>query len=117
MNSLDNLGDELADLDLSGLEEETAPAVAPAVPEASSAQSMQFFKHIPVEVTVEVAQKSVPLAELMNISANSVLMLDKQEGEPVDIKVNGKLFGHGEIVEQDNKYGVKIIHVINPLDE
>ncbi len=117
MNNFDGLGDDLADLDLSGLD--TGEPSKPSQPIASneSAQSMQFFKHIPVDVTVEVGHKKVLLNELMGIGADSVIMLDKAEGEPVDIKVNGKLFGHGEIVEQDNKYGVKIIHVVDPINE
>ena len=117
MSKLDNLEVELADLDLSQLDNNDVTPIVDNIESTASNNSMQFFKHIPVDVTVEVAQKKVPLSELMGIGTDAIIMLDKQEGEPVDIKVNGKLFGQGEIVEQDNKYGVRIIHVIDPFDE
>ncbi len=119
MSSLDNFDDDLADLDLSEFDTDESALSVEGVEETStvSGNSLQFFKNIPVEITVEVAQKTLPLAELMDIGPNSVLMLDKHEGEPVDIKVNGKLFGQGEIVEQDNRYGVKIVHVFESFEE
>lgn len=117
MSNLDNLDEELADLDLSQIDNDDTVSTLRSVESNTANNSMLFFKHIPVEVTIEVAQKKVPLSELMKIGTDAVIMLDKKEGEPVDIKVNGKLFGQGEIVEQGNTYGVKVIHVINPLDE
>ncbi|MNL79780.1 flagellar motor switch protein [compost metagenome] len=43
--------------------------------------------------------------------------LDKRFGEPVEIQVNGKTIGHGEIVsdDRDNFVGIRMTSVENRL--
>lgn len=49
----------------------------------------------------------------MSISGDSVIELDKLAGEPLDIKVNGILFGKAEVVVLNDKYGLRIIEFNN----
>ncbi|UJF18015.1 FliM/FliN family flagellar motor switch protein [Vibrio sp. SS-MA-C1-2] len=77
----------------------------------STKDHFQSINNIPVEITVQVSKKSVLLSELATLNTGSVLMLDKQEGEPVDIVVNGVKLGTGEIIEQDGVLGVKVLSV------
>ncbi len=43
----------------------------------------------------------------------SVIELDKLNGEPLDVKVNGTLLGHAEVVIVNEKYGLRLIDVID----
>ena len=70
---------------------------------------MALFSRIPVTLTLEVSSVDIPLSELMNISSDSVIELDKMAGEPLDIKVNGIPFGKAEVVVLNDKYGLRII--------
>jgi len=80
-------------------------------------RAMEFLNDIPVNVTVEVGAKTVNLSELLSIKSNSILMLNKENGEALDIKVNGKLFAHGEVVVSGGHYGVKVTDIVNEYDK
>lgn len=76
-------------------------------------RDLSFFKNIPVTVTLEVASKDIPLGELMKAGEGSVIELDKLNGEPLDVKVNGSLMGHAEVVVVNEKYGLRLIDVVD----
>lgn len=86
-----------------------APAPLVADSHAEHLRKMALFSRIPVNLTLEVASVTLSLAELMTISNDSVIELDKIAGEPLDIKVNGILFGKAEVVVLNDKYGLRII--------
>ncbi|GAL34446.1 flagellar motor switch protein FliN [Vibrio maritimus] len=107
-----NLQDELPDLDdldldLDDLEDEELHAN-----DSAPASSVNLLKSIPVDITVEVARKTLILDELLNLKSGSVVMLEKHEGDPVDIKINGTSFGTGEIVSKNGQYGVRLLSII-----
>lgn len=72
-------------------------------------RKMALFSRIPVTLTLEVATVDISLAELMTVNHDSVIELDKMAGEPLDIKVNGILFGKAEAVVLNDKYGLRIL--------
>ncbi|MCT4701582.1 flagellar motor switch protein FliN [Enterobacteriaceae bacterium H20N1] len=76
-------------------------------------RKMSLFSRIPVTLTLEVASVEISLAELMSVNNDSVIELDKLAGEPLDIKVNGILFGKAEVVVLNDKYGLRIIEFNN----
>lgn len=49
----------------------------------------------------------------MKAGEGSVIELDKMNGEPLDVKVNGSLLGHAEVVVVNDKYGLRLIDVID----
>lgn len=56
-----------------------------------------------------MASVSVSLAELLAVDKNTVIELNKMAGEPLDLKINGVLFGKAEVVVVNDKYGLRII--------
>ncbi len=103
-------GDDLNfdDFHLEGIEDE-APPFTPAVSE----RDLSFFKSIPVTLTLEVASKEIALSDLMKAGEGSVIELDKLNGEPLDVKVNGALMGHAEVVVVNDKYGLRLTDVLD----
>lgn len=89
--------------------------IADAQDEANALKKrqMSLFNRIPVTMTLEVASVEISLAELMTIDGDSIVELDKLAGEPLDIKVNGILFGKAEVVVLNDKYGLRIIEFNN----
>jgi flagellar motor switch protein FliN/FliY len=45
-----------------------------------------------------------------------VIELDRMAGEPLDIKVNGTLIAHGEVVVVNEKFGIRLTDVISPAE-
>ncbi len=51
---------------------------------------------------------------LMNLTEGATIALDRKIGEPVDIVVNGRMIGRGEITVLENdetRFGVKLIEI------
>lgn len=87
------------------------PAAEPVPQLPSPRQDMSFFGKIPVNVTLEVASAEISLKELMECDTSSVIVLDKLAGEPLDVKVNGTLFGKAEVVVMNGNYGLRIVEL------
>lgn len=70
---------------------------------------------IPIEVQVVLGTSRLQVSELMDLTEGATIGLERKIGEPVEIMVNGKLIGRGEITvleNDDTKFGVKMIEVI-----
>lgn len=52
---------------------------------------------VPVEIQVIIGSTEMTVSELMALEPNAVVTLDSKIGEPVDIAVNGKKIGEGEL--------------------
>ncbi|MFG0832345.1 lateral flagellar motor switch protein LfiN [Aeromonas bivalvium] len=76
-------------------------------------RDLSFFRQIPVKVTLEVASAEVPLGDLMRVEEGAVIELDKLAGEPLDVRVNGKLLARGEVVVVNGKYGLRLVDVVD----
>ncbi|MDA9556704.1 flagellar motor switch protein FliN [Vibrio sp.] len=72
-----------------------------------------LLNSIPVDVTVEVGSTTMTLGEIKQLNAESVVLLNKSNGEPLDIKVNGKIFARGEIVIAKDQYGIRFSEILS----
>ena len=63
---------------------------------------------LPVQVAVIVARKELPYSEIRRLAAGEILPLDRSWSGPVDIALNGKILGKGELVEVDGTLAVKL---------
>ena len=80
--------------------------------ELSGIQNLRMLQDIPLRLSVEVGSTSLKLAELMDLSEGSVVELDRQANELLDILVNGTLVAKGEVVTVNGKFGIRVIDVV-----
>jgi len=76
--------------------------------------SLDLVLDISMPVTVELGRTTVTVRELLQLSTGSVIELNKQAGEPVDLYVRDVRFARGEVVVVDNNFGLRITEIINP---
>ncbi len=86
----------------------SVPASAPL----SGAGNLTMLSDVMLNVTVELGRQSLTLSQVLNLSIGSVVELDRAAGAPVDIRVNGILFGRGEVVVVDDEYAVRVIEIL-----
>lgn len=71
---------------------------------------------IPVTISMEVGNSSIPIRNLLQLNQGSVIELDRLAGEPLDVLVNGMLIAHGEVVMVNEKFGIRLTDVISPSE-
>ena len=74
---------------------------------------LQGLQDVDVRITVEWGRSEITVAEAVSLGEKSLLRTDKQVKEPVDILVNGKLFGRGRLVLVGDTYGVQLEEIID----
>jgi flagellar motor switch protein FliN len=72
----------------------------------------ELILDITVGLTVELGRTNMKVRDIMALSSGTVLQLDKKVEDHVDLYVNGKLIGRGEVVVVDDSLGIKITEVI-----
>ena len=73
-----------------------------------------ILRDIPLEVSVEIGSAKLPLEEVLKLHTNSVVELDRFIEEPVDIKINGKLFAKGKLYQVGENFGIEIVQIVTP---
>ena len=71
---------------------------------------------IPIELTVEIGRTKIPVHELLKLGPGSAISLSKLENEPVDILANDTLIARGQVVVQDEKYGIRVTEITSRMD-
>ncbi|WP_232697042.1 flagellar motor switch phosphatase FliY [Brevibacillus daliensis] len=79
-------------------------------------QNLGLLLDIPLQVTVELGRTKKLIKDILDLSAGSIIQLDKLAGEPVDILVNNKLIAKGEVVVIDENFGVRVTDIISQWD-
>ncbi|MBX7079762.1 MAG: flagellar motor switch protein FliN [Nannocystaceae bacterium] len=80
---------------------------------SSPFDDLSLVLDVPVQVTVELGRRTVPIGELIQLGPGAVVELGKAAGESLDLLVNGKLVARGEAVVVGEKYGIRITEVVS----
>lgn len=82
-------------------------------PEKGGGEAIGFdhLLDVTVPLTVELGKTRVSIAGLSQFAPGTLISLDREAHEPVDILVGGKLVARGEVVTVGNRYGVRITSV------
>lgn len=90
---------------------------AAAVAATPDARRLDLVLNIPVQLSVELGRTEIPIRDIANVSRGSIIELDRSLGEPLDVKVNGVLIGHGEIVVFDEeRLGLRFVDVVSQAE-
>lgn len=77
------------------------------------AMGVEGLMSVPVGVRVELGRARMTISELMKLTPGSLIELDREAHQPVDVLVGGKLVARGEVVTVGDQYGVRITSVVN----
>jgi flagellar motor switch protein FliN/FliY len=75
--------------------------------------NLDLIMDVPLSLTLEVGRAKLNVRDLLKLSQGSVVELDKQAGDPLDVYVNGTLIAHGEVVVVNDKFGIRLIDVVS----
>lgn len=81
-----------------------------------SRNNLDMLMDIPLSVTVELGRTKRSVKEILELSAGSIIELDKLAGEPVDILVNQRIVAKGEVVVIEENFGVRVTDILSQAD-
>lgn len=76
-------------------------------------KKLDIISNIPLQISCILGTATLNVSQLLKLSKGSVIELDKNVGEPVDLMVNGKLVARGEVVIIENQIGITLTEVIS----
>lgn len=75
------------------------------------------FAQVPIEVTISVGKARPMVRDLLRLSRDAVLALDRRVDDPVELYVGDRLIARGELQEmegdQAGQLGVRLTEVAN----
>ncbi len=97
--------------------EKNNPPTPATVPAAGGGGNISQVQDIDVEVSVEVGRSTITLDQALEMGEQSLMELNRHVGEPVDVRLNGKLFARGEVVVVSENFGVRLTEIIGQKGE
>ncbi len=97
----------------------------PDPPEATASQTsagpnypenVNFIKDIPVHISVELGRTKMNIKDILGVGRGSAIVLSNLEGESLDILANNRLIAKGEVLVENDKYGIRIKEIIGAGD-
>jgi flagellar motor switch protein FliN len=79
------------------------------------ARNLNVVMDVELGVALRFGQRRLTLREVMELVSGSVVELDRQVDEPVELILDGKVIARGEAVVIDGNYGLRITEAVTPF--
>lgn len=76
--------------------------------------NIDILSDVVLPITVELGRVSTRIRDLLQTGPGSVIQLDRQTSDPVDILAGGRLIARGEVVVVGQSMGVRITELVQP---
>ncbi len=70
---------------------------------------------VELQISLRFGQRQLSLREVMDLNSGSVVELDREVDEPVELILDGRVIARGEAVIVDGNYGVRVTEVLHPM--
>lgn len=76
--------------------------------------NLSLVMDVELNVTLRFGQRQLSLREILDLTTGSVVELDRQVEEPVELLLDGTVIARGEAVVIDGNYGLRVTEVSKP---
>lgn len=80
-------------------------------------RGFDFLKDVDVRLSVELGRTDMKLKDVLSLTEESVVTLDRLTDELLDVMVNGKPIAKGEIVAQGNRFALRIVEIAGNTED
>jgi flagellar motor switch protein FliN len=91
---------------------ESVPAVSSPPAAAPLAKNLGLLLDVEVEASLRFGEREMRLGEVLELHAGSVVELNRQLQEPVELLVAGRVIARGDVVVVDGNYGLRITDIV-----
>jgi flagellar motor switch protein FliN/FliY len=71
---------------------------------------------VPITLTAILGRTQLPIGDVLQLDAGSIVELDRAIGEPIDIFINNRLVARGEVVLIEDRLGITMSEILSPGD-
>ena len=82
-------------------------------PSSGASGQVDILLDTAMPLSVRLGQVNMQIRQLLKMGPGSVLKLDKQAGEPVDVLLRGIKFATGQLVVAEGRLGVRIDEIFS----
>ncbi len=90
--------------------------VARYAPARGSSLMLQRLMDLEMPMAVALGRAVLPIHDILRMTSGSLIELDRNVGEYVDLMVHGTVVARGEIVSVKGNYGVRIKEIMSRQD-
>lgn len=83
---------------------------------ASSSRRLHRIAGVEMELTVEIGRTRMAVRDVLGLEPGRIVELDRSAGAPADVKLNGRVIAHGEVVVVDQDYAVRITRILENVE-
>ena len=97
---------------LSALDSSPVPSPLAKLPAEPEGPRLHRVIDVPLSVSLRFGQRQLTLRELLELTTGSLVELDRQVEEPVDLMLGDRTIARGEVVIVDGNYGLRVTEVV-----
>jgi flagellar motor switch protein FliN/FliY len=91
-------------------EEQGKPPVAEKDP-------LDFYRDVPVHLAVQMGAAHLKISELIDLAPGSIVLLNRQIGDPAELLANGVVIAQGEFVAKESALHFRVGEIVSPWEE
>lgn len=77
--------------------------------------NLQLVMDVELNVSLRFGQCQLPLRDVLDLASGSVIELDRDVDDPVELLLDGKVIARGEAVIVDGNYGLRVTEIPEPI--
>lgn len=79
-------------------------------------RNIDMLLDVELEIRVELGKKAMKIQDVLKLGKGSVIELEKNAGEPLEVYINDRKLAEGEVVVVDDHFGIRITQLVSPKD-
>jgi flagellar motor switch protein FliN len=92
-------------------ERHPTPPPRPPSPPRPKRNNLDLLLDVNLAVTLRFGERQMTLRDILQLRSGSVIELDRQTDEPVDLLLDGRIIARGEVVVVDGNYGLRVAEI------
>lgn len=74
--------------------------------------ALHRFGEVTVKLAVELGRTDMPLKDVLALDEGSVVPLNRQVDELLDVTANGRIVARGEVVAHEGRFAIRIVSLV-----
>lgn len=75
-------------------------------------ENLDLLMGVSLEIAIEIGRTRGFVKDILEYKKGTLVVLDKQAGDPVDLYVNGRCIAKGDVVVVDDSFGIRISEIV-----